>query len=78
MALVACPQCGSQVSSDAEVCPQCGGRRRPADIVTAHATKSGSIVRWFGYSILALSHWSCSHFCTLVRSSERSADATEE
>lgn len=54
MALVACPQCGSQVSSDAEVCPQCGGRRRPADIVTAHATKSGSIVRWFGYSILGI------------------------
>ena len=54
MALVACPQCGSQVSSDAAVCPQCGGRRRPADIVTAHATKSDSIVRWFGYSILGI------------------------
>jgi hypothetical protein len=30
------------------------GRRPSAETVTAHATKSGSIVRWFGYSTLGI------------------------
>lgn len=54
MGFVACLQCGAQVSSDAEVCPQCGGRGPAAVRVAAHATKSGSSVRWFGFSTLGI------------------------
>ena len=51
MALVACPQCGEQVSNDAPICPQCGGRRPAAETL---ATKPDSTARWFVYSTLGI------------------------
>ena len=51
MALVACPQCGEQVRSDAPICPQCEGRGPAAETLL---TKPDSTARWFAYSTLGI------------------------
>lgn len=46
MALIACEECGRQISDQAEACPNCGHPNRPKAVATAAPTANPSSSRW--------------------------------
>lgn len=57
MALIACAECGHQISSLAATCPQCGAPVAGPDATPAPAPAAAAAPRksgWFGKTVLAL------------------------
>ena len=49
MALVKCPECGKEVSSNAAVCPNCGTPIKGANVIRVQFPKTGTILNCFVY-----------------------------